>query len=177
MVIKSIQTVKFKKVRKQAVNAIVLLCIFLMSSCKNTKNFSSKKQEENCIKYTLNYSEKIDSLTQDTVFIHGITRECSSNKILKGVDITIYDENKKEIKNVSSDINGKFSFKIKLGYYYIIAYRSGNHLQTPITYFGDSGNILEMNMYLASHPVLIYEINDPKLGKEIEKLKKGLKAK
>lgn len=169
----------FKKAKSSIVISFVLLVLIgIISSCNSLKYHKvsdSYSGCKNCIKYTFNYKTKIDSLTQDTVFVSGTTRSCLSNRIIHDVEITVYNELKEEVAKVSSNKNGKYSFKVVSGYYYLIAHSSPNSLILPITYFGDFGNILEMNLYLASAPILADGIYDPKLRKEVEQLKKKLK--
>lgn len=169
------QMESLKKVKKLVVISTLLLTV-ISNSC-NTRKYhkgpSTSFDSKNCIKYTLFYKEKASLISEDALLIvSGRTHVCSTKKIISGVEIKVYNSNKKELIKISSDKNGYFSFKIKPGYYSLTARTSGNTLTIPESYFGDFGNFLEMNMYLSSYPVLINELNDPTLSKEIDKLKK-----
>lgn len=173
-----LQKNKNKKVKKLAISLLYLTFIFITNSCiinRYQKQPNSDFDSRNCVKYTLFYKEKMNGISGDSLLVTGKTQVCASKKILRWVDIVVYDDSKKEIINISSDEKGNFSFKIKSGYYSLRASCVGYDLQIPKSYFGDFGNALKMNMFLSSHPVMTQEINDPTLSKEIDKLKKRKK--
>jgi len=60
------------------------------------------------------------------------------------------------------------------GRYIIKVLAISGQLETPITYLGDGGNFLRMDLYLSTHVVLINELNDPKLRRELRRLREKM---
>ena len=167
---------KHKKDKKQGVKYLFILITILISSCTSTrKNIELNIENipvKDCAKYTFQYSDdKKNPNDVDSVIIYGNVRICATDKIAPFAQITVKEENTLKKIDYKTDEKGRYYLKLKSGYYTISVFTSGGHLDIPLTYFGDYGNKLELDMYLRSHPVHIHEMNDKKLRKEVEELK------
>jgi len=101
-------------------------------------------------------------------------RICATNAIVPFTEISVLNDGTSEEIKVVSDRKGRFSFKLIPGYYTIKVLAISGQLETPMTYLGDGGNFLRMDLYLATHEVLINEMRDPRLRKELKKLRKEM---
>jgi len=168
-----------EKKKKQVVKFfLVFIAGCATSSCgavkKDTGALVKHNPERNCIKYTLNYATDNRNIerTLDTLFVWGTTRVCATNTVMPFVEIIVLDDDASTETKTISDRKGQFSFKLRHGFYSITADAPTAQLEIPVTYLGHDGNVLNMDLYLATHEVLINEMDDPKLRKEIEELKK-----
>jgi len=169
------RTARFKKAKKQVVKlffAYVVGCATV--SCGSIKKNIKHRPERNCIKYTLNYAtdDRDAELTLDTLFVRGITRLCATNAVVPFVEIIVSDERGSDMIKVISDQKGRFLFKLKPGFYSMTASSVSGRLAIPTTYMGHDGNVLKLDLYLATHEGLINEMDDPKLIRELKRLKK-----
>jgi len=175
------QTVTHKRGKKRIVSFFLLLSAGFITSCgimnREPRSLIMKHDPgKNCVKYALNYTtdERIAERTRDTLFVRGRMRICATNAIVPFTEISVLNDGTSEEIKVVSDRKGRFFVQTDPQ----VLYHKG------FGYFGPIGNTHDLfgrwrqfsryGLYLATHEVLINEMREPRLRKELKKLRKEM---
>jgi len=159
-------------------NKLFYLTGILAISCSSIRNHAGADSDErkitkDCGRFSTKHSYD-RTLSPDTVYIKGRLRKCQSNEIIKYGGVSFKNRNGDTfIANV--DKRGFYKIALTPDLYDVSFGSIDSRLDVPDLEIGQYGNVLILNASTKEIVVFINELKDPKLEKEIEKLKYKMK--